>query len=160
EQAFRQCNGSANGRVNVSVGIEWLPLASEELLRAARALADELGTGIHLHLSEALASVELVKEMYGRRPVEVAYDCGLLGPDCVAAHCIWLSDVELELLRETCTNVSHQPSASAWGGAGVARLPELVAAGVNVGLGSDSAEGNNSCDMFEVMKFASLLQRA
>src|SRR5207247_1579288 len=131
ELAFRQRDGTANGRVKVSIGIEWLPLASEELLRAARALADELGTGIHLHLSESLGAVEIVKQMYGRRPVEVAHDCGVLGPDCVAAHCIWLSDVELALLRETGTNVSHQPSASAWGGAGVARLPELLAAGLN-----------------------------
>jgi 5-methylthioadenosine/S-adenosylhomocysteine deaminase len=113
-----------------------------------------------MHLSESLGAVEMTKEMYGRRPVEVAYDCGVLGPDCVAAHCIWVSDDELALLRESRTNVSHQPSSSAWGGAGVARLPELLAAGLNVGLGSDSAEGNNSCDMFEVMKFASLLQRA
>jgi 5-methylthioadenosine/S-adenosylhomocysteine deaminase len=160
EAAFQKRHGTASGRVQVRIGIEWLPLASEALLRAARALADELGAGIHVHLSESLGAVELVKQMYGRRPVEVAYDCGLLGPDCVAAHCIWLSDVELALLRETDTHVSHQPSSSAWGGAGVARLPELVGAGVNVGLGSDSADGNNSRDMFEVMKFASLLQRA
>jgi 5-methylthioadenosine/S-adenosylhomocysteine deaminase len=157
ERAFRQKNGTAKGRIRVSVGIEWLPLASEELLRSARELAAELGTGIHMHLSESLMAVEISKKMYGRRPAEVAYDCGVLGPDCIAAHCLWLSDTELALLRETRTQVSHQPSSSAWGGAGVARLPELVAAGLNVGLGHDSAEGNNSCDMFEVMKFASLL---
>jgi len=159
ERVFRAKNGAANGRIGVRVGIEWLPLASEELLRDARALADELGTGLHIHLSESLGAVEISKEMYGRRPAEVAYDCGILGPDCIAAHCIWLSDVELALLRETHTNVAHCPSSAAWGGAGVARLPELAAAGLNVGLGHDSAEGNNSCDMFEVMKFASLLQR-
>ena len=159
ERAYRAKNGAANGRVEVRIGIEWLPLASEELLRSARALANELGTGIHLHLNESLGAVEMSKEMYGRRPTEVAYDCGILGPDCIAAHCIWLSDLELALLRETHTNVAYNPSSAAWGGAGVARLPELVAAGLNVGLGHDSAEGNNSCDMFEVMKFASLLQR-
>ena len=160
ERVFRTKNGSADGRVTVFVGIEWLPLASPALLRDARSLADDLGTGIHMHLSESLAAIEMTKELFGRRPVEVAFDYGLLGPDCVAAHCLYLSERDLELLRETQTNVSHQSSSAAWGGAGVAQLPEMLAAGLNVGLGHDSAEGNNSGDMFEVMKFTSLIQRA
>ena len=94
--------------------------------------------------------------MFGRRPTEVAYDCGILGPDCIAAHCVWLSDTELALMRETQHAVSHNPSSNAKLGNGVARLPEMLAAGLNVGLGHDAAECNNSRDMFEVMKFASL----
>jgi 5-methylthioadenosine/S-adenosylhomocysteine deaminase len=160
ERAFRAKNGAANGRVKVFVGIEWLPLASKDLLRETRALADELGTGIHIHLNESLSEVEISKEMFGRRPTEVAYDCGILGPDCIAAHCVWLSDVEIALLRETHTQVSHNPSSNAKLGNGVARLPEILAAGINVGLGHDAAEVNNSRDMFEVMKFASLMHRA
>jgi 5-methylthioadenosine/S-adenosylhomocysteine deaminase len=158
--AFRAKNGAANGRIKVLVGIEWLPLASEELLRDARALADELGTGIHIHLNESLSEVEISKEMFGRRPTEVAYDCGILGSDCIAAHCVWLSDTEIALLRETNTHVSHNPSSNAKLGNGVARVPEMLAAGLNIGLGHDAAECNNSRDMFEVMKFASLIHRA
>jgi 5-methylthioadenosine/S-adenosylhomocysteine deaminase len=160
EEAFRTSNGAAGGRVKVLVGIEWLPLASEELLRDARALADDLGTGVHIHLNESLSEVEISKEMFGRRPTEVAYDCGILGPDCIAAHCVWLSDTELALMRETGTQISHNPSSNAKLGNGIARLPEMLAAGLNVGLGHDAAECNNSRDMFEVMKFASLMHRA
>jgi 5-methylthioadenosine/S-adenosylhomocysteine deaminase len=160
EAAFRSKNGAADGRIKVLVGIEWLPLASEQLLRDARTLADELGTGIHIHLNESLSEVEISKEMFGRRPTEVAYDCGILGPDCIAAHCVWLSDKELALMRETHTQISHNPSSNAKLGNGVARLPEMLAAGINVGLGHDAAECNNSRDMFEVMKFASLMHRA
>jgi len=160
EHAFRAKNGAAGGRVKILIGIEWLPLASEELLRDARVLANELGTGIHIHLNESLSEVEIAKEMFGRRPTEVAYDCGILGPDCIAAHCVWLSDVEIALMRETRTHISHNPSSNAKLGNGVARLPELLAAGLNVGLGHDAAECNNSRDMFEVMKFASLMHRA
>ncbi len=160
ERAFRERNGSADGRIKVLVGIEWLPLASIELLRDARALANELGTGIHIHLNESLSEVEISKEMFGRRPTEVAYDTGILGPDCIAAHCVWLSDAEIALMRETRTHISHNPSSNAKLGNGVARLPELLAAGLNVGLGHDAAECNNSRDMFEVMKFASLMHRA
>ncbi|MGZ4215284.1 MAG: amidohydrolase family protein [Solirubrobacteraceae bacterium] len=158
--AFNSKHGAADGRIEVRVGIEWLPLASEELLRDARALANELGTGIHIHLNESLSEVEMSKKMFGRRPTEVAYENGILGPDCIAAHCVWLSDAEIALMRETGTQISHNPSSNAKLGNGIARLPEMLAAGINVGLGHDAAECNNSRDMFEVMKFASLLHRA
>ncbi len=160
EAAFTAKHGAANGRIQVRVGIEWLPLASKELLVGARALADELGTGIHIHLNESLSEVEISKEKFGRRPTEFAYDCGILGPDCIAAHCVWLSDLEIALMRETGTHISHNPSSNAKLGNGVARLPEMLGAGINVGLGHDAAECNNSRDMFEVMKWASLLHRA
>ncbi len=158
--AFRAKHGAGDGRIQVLVGIEWLPLASEDLLRDARSLANELGTGIHIHLNESLSEVEISKKMFGRRPTEVAYDNGILGPDCIAAHCVWLSDAEIALMRETGTQISHNPSSNAKLGNGIARLPEMLAAGINVGLGHDAAECNNSRDMFEVMKFASLLHRA
>jgi 5-methylthioadenosine/S-adenosylhomocysteine deaminase len=160
KDAHAAVHGAGNGRVQVCVGIEWLPLASPELLRDARALADELRTGIHVHLNESLTEVEDSKKRFGRRPTEIAYDAGLLGPDCVAAHCVWLSDTEIALMRETGTHISHNPSSNAKLGNGIARIPEMLAAGLNIGLGHDAAECNNSADMFEVMKFASLMHRA
>jgi 5-methylthioadenosine/S-adenosylhomocysteine deaminase len=160
KDAYDAVHGTAAGRIEVYVGIEWLPLASPELLRDARALADELGTGIHVHLNESLTEVEDSKKRFGRRPTEVAYDAGLLGPDCIAAHCVWLSDTEIALMRETGTHISHNPSSNAKLGNGIARIPEILSAGINVGLGHDAVECNNSGDMFEVMKFASLIHRA
>ena len=159
-QAYERHHGAANGRIEVYVGIEWLPIASEQLLRDCRALADELSTGIHIHLNESMSEVENSVARFGRRPTEVAYDCGILGPDCIAAHCVWLSDREIELMATTGTQISHNPSSNAKLGNGIARLPEMLAAGINVGLGHDAAECNNSRDMFEVMKFASLIHRA
>jgi len=158
--AFHAKHGAANGRIQVRIGIEWLPLSSRQLLIDARKLADDLGTGIHIHLNESLSEVEISKTKLGGRPTEVAYECGILGPDCIAAHCVWLSDVEIALMRETGTHISHNPSSNAKLGNGVARVPEMLAAGINVGLGHDAAECNNSRDMFEVMKWASLLHRA
>ncbi len=160
KNAFQAKHGAAGGRIEVYIGIEWLPLASEELLRDARVLADELGTGIHIHLNESLTEVENSKQRFGRRPTEVAYDAGILGRNCIAAHCVWLSDTEIALMRETGTQISHNPSSNAKLGNGIARLPEMLNAGLNVGIGHDAAECNNSRDLFEVMKFASLIHRA
>lgn len=160
ETLYRNKHDRANGRIEVYVGIEWLPISSKELLVGARALANDLKTGIHVHLNESLGEVETSLKKFGRRPTEFAYDCGLLGPDCVAAHCVWLSDVEIALMRETGTQISHNPSSNAKLGNGVARIPEILAAGINVGLGHDSAESNNNRDMFEVMKWAGCVHRA
>lgn len=159
-QLYEKKHGKANGRIEVYVGIEWLPLASRELLVKARDLANELSTGIHIHLNESLSEVEASMQKFGRRPTEFAYDCGILGPDCVAAHCVWLSDVEIALMRETGTHISHNPSSNAKLGNGVARVPEMLNAGINVGIGHDAAECNNSRDLIEVMKWVSLIHKA
>ena len=154
--------GMGDGRVEVYVGIEWLPLASESLLVDTRALADQLGTGIHIHLNESLGEVEMSMATFGRRPTEVAYDAGILGPDCVARPTVFhLSDREIGLMRETGTHISHNPTSNAKLGNGIARLPEMLAAGLKRRASvHDSAEGTNSCDLFQVMKWASLVHRA
>ena len=82
---------------------------------------------------------------------------GVLGEDCVAAHCVWLSDKEIKLMAQTKTNISHNPISNMWFANGFARVPEMLAAGINVGLGTDNP--NNNADMFEVMKMASLIQK-
>lgn len=158
--AFATNHGKAGGLIEVRIGIEWLPLASPQLLRDARSLANELGVGIHVHLNESQTEVDNSIERFGMRPTELAYETGLLGPDTIAAHAVWLSDHEIALMAETGTHISHNPSSNAKLGNGIARVPEMLAAGLNVGLGHDAAECNNSADMFEVMKFASLMHRA
>jgi 5-methylthioadenosine/S-adenosylhomocysteine deaminase len=115
---------------------------------------------VHVHLNESKTEVDFCLEKYGRRPTEVAYETGLLGSDTIAAHCVHLSDAEIAMMAETGTHVSHNPNSNAKLGNGVARIPEMLVAGINIGLGHDAVECNNSADMFEVMKWASLVHRA
>jgi hypothetical protein len=93
-------------------------------------------------------------------PTEVAHDCGILGRNTIAGHCVWVSDTEIVLIRETGTQIWHNPSSNAKLRKGVARVPEML----NAGLKAESRLGrgrcNNSRDLFEVMKFASLMHRA
>jgi 5-methylthioadenosine/S-adenosylhomocysteine deaminase len=158
--AYAANHGKAGGRIEVWVGIDWLPTVDMAFLRDARSLADELGTGVHIHLNESMSEVEDSLERFGARPAHVYHQAGLLGPDVVAAHSVCLDDSEISLLAETGTHVSHNPSSNAKLGNGIARVPEMLRSGINVGLGHDACECNNSADMFEVMKFASLIHRA
>jgi 5-methylthioadenosine/S-adenosylhomocysteine deaminase len=147
-------------RIRFRLGVEWMPVSDEPLLAGVAALAEELGAGIHIHLNESRSEVDASLERFGRRPTQVAYDAGLLGPATIAAHGVWLDDNEIELLARSGTHLSHNPMANAKLGNGVARLYDILAAGVNVGLGHDAAESNNTRDLWQTMRFASLVHRA
>ncbi|TPF92541.1 chlorohydrolase [Bifidobacterium sp. UTBIF-68] len=158
-EAYEQCDGKADGRVEVYIGYEWMPKGSPELLREVRALADELDTGIHIHLNESLSEIEYSKEQFGRRPAELAYENGVLGPDCVAAHCVWLSDTEIAMMAETGTSIAHNPLSNAKLGSGIARVPDYLARGVNVGIGHDAAKCADSRDLWENIRAAAVYHR-
>jgi 5-methylthioadenosine/S-adenosylhomocysteine deaminase len=160
EEVIREKNGSAKGRITVRVGIEWVPIASMEFLSKVREIANKYHVGIHMHLSESLAEIEMSKKRHGKRPVELAYDLGILAPDCVAAHCVWLTGHEIMMLKNSGAHVSHDPGSNAKLGNGICPAPDLVAAGINVGLGHDDNECNNTSDLFEAMKWGSIIHRA
>ena len=160
EELIRKKEGAADGMITTRVGVEWVPIASIEFLSAVRELADKYKVGIHIHLNESLAELEMSKKRHGKRPVELAYDLGILGPDCVAAHCVWLSGREIMQIKQSGANVSYDPGSNAKLGNGICSAPELIDAGVNVGLGHDDDEANNTCDIFETMKIGSVIQRA
>lgn len=159
ERAIREID-SPSGRVKVWLGVEWLPLCSDEFLQRTRELATKYKTGIHIHLNESKGEVDICLEKYGKRPTERAYEFGVMGPDVVAAHCVWLSEREMRLYAETGTHISHNPVSNAKLGNGLAKVPELMDLGVNVGLGTDDSACNDTFNMFETMKFASLAQKS
>ena len=148
------------GRVRAWVGLEHLLYCTPRTYQDARALAEEYGTDIHTHSSEQQLEVDTIVEQFGRRPIEELHHRGLLeGGRCVIAHCVWLSDRELDLLAETGTRVAHCPCSNMKLASGAAPVPALWARGVTVGLGSDGEKENNNLDLLEEMKFASLLQK-
>lgn len=150
---------SADGRVRAWVGLEHLLYCTEGCFAAAVELMDEFDTGLHTHSSETIWEVQESLTRWGRRPIEVFFDRGILGPRTVVAHCVWLSDREIELLAQTGTAVAHCPCSNMKLASGPARVGDLRAAGVPVGLGSDGEKENNTLDLVEEMKFASLLQK-
>ncbi len=148
------------GRVRAWVGLEHLLYCTPAAYRGAIALADEFATEIHTHSSEQQLEIDTVVERFGRRPIHELAARGLLeGGRCVIAHCVWLDDAELDVLATTGTRVAHCPCSNMKLASGIARVPQMWARGITVGLGSDGEKENNNLDLLEEMKFASLVQK-
>ena len=156
---FENCNGMANGRIKVFFGPHSPYTASEELLIKVRELADKYGMGIHIHVSETQKEINDVSEEKGLRPFEYLDKIGLLGPDVVAAHCVWLSDEEIEIIRKNDVKVSHNPCSNMKLASGIAPISKLLENDICVSIGTDGASSNNNLDLIEELKTASLLQK-
>src|SRR5690606_24109552 len=92
-------------------------------------------------------------------PVELLDDLGLLGPDTVLAHGVHLSDAEIERIAATGAVVAHCPASNLKLAAGIAPVPQLLAAGATVAVGTDGAASSNDLDMFAAMRLAALLHK-
>jgi 5-methylthioadenosine/S-adenosylhomocysteine deaminase len=146
-------------RVRAFVGLHDLESCSDDQIRAGVALAGRYATGLHLHCAETERQVERTRSRTGRTPVAQLAALGVLGNRTVLAHCVWVDDDDRHLLAETGTHVAHCPHANLKLGSGVAPIADLRRRGVNVTLATDGAKANNRLDPFDVMKFASLLQK-
>ncbi|QEU95496.1 amidohydrolase [Streptomyces kanamyceticus] len=124
------------------------------------ALAREHGALLHIHASENAAEVETVVAQHGMRPVELLDSLGVLGPDTLLAHAVDLTDAEIATLARTGTPVAHCPVSNLKLGCGIARVPELLDAGVTVGLGTDGAVSSNTLDLLGAVKIAALVHKA
>ena len=150
---------ASDGRVRAWVGLEHLLYCSPACFRGAMALAEEYDTGLHTHSSESIWEVQQSLTRFGRRPIEEFFNRGILSERTVVAHCVWLDDREIELMAQTGTSAVHCPCSNMKLASGAARVRDMRAAGIAFGLGTDGEKENNNLDLFEEMKFASLLQK-
>jgi len=132
---------------------------SPDLLLRCRQLADHYGVPLIIHLSETQSEVEEVSKKYGRRPVDHLENLGLLSSSLIACHCVWLTEEEMDLLARRGVRVVHSPESNMKLASGVAPVPELLARGVAVGLGTDGCASNNNLDLFQEMDSAAKLHK-
>ena len=147
------------GRLQYAFAPRFVPSCTETLLRLTVDAAREAGCLIHSHASENIDEVALVRQLTGMENIEYLDHVGMLGSDVVLAHCIHMTEHEIERLAESGTVVAHCPSSNFKLGSGIARVPELVDAGVRVTIGSDGAPCNNRMDVFAEMRLAALMQK-
>lgn len=130
-----------------------------DLMRESANLAREYGVRLHTHLAETLEEEEFCLETFGARPVEYVQSLGWTGDDVWHAHCVHMSDGEIDLFSKTGTGVAHCPSSNMRLASGIARIPEMVRAGVPVGLGVDGSASNDGGHLLAEARQAMLLQR-
>lgn len=160
EALIQQWHGGANGRINVWVGLEHMFYATPKAWQRAIEISQRYGVGFHTHSNESRFDVEETQKRYGVRPIQALERFGLLdAPRVLLAHCVWLSDDEIDILARRGIGVAHNPVSNMKLASGAAPVEALRAAGVAVGLGTDGEKENNNLDMFEEMKTASLLAK-
>jgi cytosine/adenosine deaminase-related metal-dependent hydrolase len=133
---------------------------TQELMRESAELARKLGLRLHTHLAETLEEEQFAKESFGLTPVQYVEELGWLLPDVWLAHCVHLSAEDVALFAQRDVGVAHCPSSNMRLGAGMAPVPELLDAGVRVGLGVDGSASNERGDLFLEVKQALLVARA
>ncbi len=121
------------------------------------AFANELGLPVHTHLQETELEVTDAVAQSGERPTARLARLGALGPDFFAAHCVHLNEDDIATLAHHGASVVHCPSSNLKLASGLAPVAQMLAAGINVGLGTDGAASNNRLDMFEEMRLAALI---
>jgi 5-methylthioadenosine/S-adenosylhomocysteine deaminase len=132
---------------------------SEAHLREVRAFSDRTGAPIVTHVAETRKEVEDISRDHGARPVEYLARIGFLGPRDVFAHTVHLTEGEIGLLKQNGVGSVHNPQSNMKLASGVAPVPQMLRAGVLLGLGTDGAASNNDLDMWEEMDTAAKLHK-
>ena len=130
-----------------------------ETLQAAKALAREKGVSLFIHLAESRSEPEMIIGMQGESPVRHLDALGILDPDTVCIHCVWVDEADLDILAASGAGVVVCPQSNLKLASGIAPLADMLARGISVGLGTDGAASNNSLDMFREMDLCAKVQK-
>ena len=146
-------------RMRIFVSPHNVHTCSDTLLREIKDFGTRHSTGIHIHLLETVYQKMYAIREWGKSPLAHLYDLGFLGPEVSCAHGVWLSDSDMDILAETGTAVSHNPSSNLRLKSGIAPLNRMLDKGVTVALGIDEAGINDDNDMLQEMRLAQKIHR-
>ncbi len=156
---IKKCHNTAEGRIKVAFGPHSPYTCSQKLLEKVKIESAKYGVGIHIHVSETQKEVSDVLKAHGKRPFEYLDDIGFLGNEITAAHAVWLSDSEIDIIKQRDVKISHNPSSNMKLSSGVSPVAELLRKGVCVSMGTDGSASNNNMDLLEEIKIGALLQK-
>lgn len=158
----QQWNGYDDGRIRVDASVhgEYTSFSAPKMWEYLGRYAADHKLGMQVHVSETYSEHEECKARHGgKTPLQILDDYGVWQAGGLAAHCVWVSDEDMELMARRNITAVHNPVSNLKLGSGVARVPALLKAGVNVALGTDGVASNNSHDMFEEIKLAAILHK-
>lgn len=149
----------SSDKIKIFFGPHSVYTCSYELLERVAELADDYQTGIMIHLSESENEVNDCYEKYDLSPVKLAYKAGLFSKVCLAAHCVYVEEEDLDILAQNNVTVVYNPTSNLKLGNGFAPIYSMIKSEINVAIGTDSAASNNNLNMFEEIHIAALLEK-
>lgn len=152
-------HGKAGGRITTMMAPHAPYTCPPDYIEKIVQKAHDLNLPVHIHMSETAREVAENVSQYGLRPVAHLEKLGVFSRPCLVAHGVHLEDEEIDILCRYDVRVSHNPGSNLKLASGVARVPELLAAGVLVSLGTDGPASNNNLDMFEEARLAALIHK-
>lgn len=158
-EVLRSYHGFDGGRIRLDAAIHAEYTSFPQVWRDYAAFAAENGLNMHVHLSETKKEHGECVEKYGKTPAAVLAENGVFDVRATAAHCVWVTDGDLDILREKNVTVAHNPVSNLKLGSGIAPVGKMLEKGVRISLGTDGVCSNNSHDLFEEIKLAALLQK-
>lgn len=150
---------AGDGRINIWLGPRPVGSTTKEMLEQVAKTAREHDMGIAIHFCEVKQDVELMRDVYHQAPGDFAESIGILRDNTLLIHSVWLTDDDIRVIARNKANVAHCPASNSKLASGFCRVPELLAAGVNVCLGTDAATCDNAHDMFDAMRLAALIHK-
>lgn len=157
--AIAQYHKKGDGRIKVDASIHGVYTSHPPAWKQVMDFTHKYGLAMHIHLSETKTEHDGCIKNYGKTPARVFYEHGVLDVPCVAAHGVWITEEDMEMLTEKNVTVAHNPLSNLKLASGLAPIVKMLEKGVNVAIGTDSVASNNSHDLFEEIKMASLLQK-
>lgn len=159
-ELYKNWHKKGDGRITVMVAPHAPYTCSPDYIKSVIKLAEELNVGIHTHLSESKKEVDDSFKEYGKSPIKHMEDLGLLDLKVTAAHCVHLSDDDIEIMARKNVSVVNNPGSNLKLGNGFAPVDKLLKRGINVALGTDGASSNNNLNMFEEINLAAIVNKA
>lgn len=160
EQFVREYNGSSDGRIIIDYNIHGEYTSNEQTCRDIVAIVKEKGLRLHIHASETRSEVEDCKGRHGGlSPIAYFADLGAFDVPCTAAHCVWVDEEDIAILRDKGVFVANNPASNMKLASGFAPIPAMLEAGVNVCLGTDGMASNNNHNMFKDLYLMALIYK-
>jgi 5-methylthioadenosine/S-adenosylhomocysteine deaminase len=157
EETIRRCHGLAGGRIRVALAPTIPTQCSDAFLAGCGRLAREHGVGIHTHLVETKVQALRAQDRWGKTTVARLAELGLLGPDFIGAHGVWLTPDDIAQLADAGAGIAHNPASNLRLGSGIAPVREMLDRGLAVGLGTDGSMSSDNLNLFEAMRLAGLV---
>lgn len=159
EELFKRWKNIEDNRIKFIMGPHAPYTCSIEYLKEVIKMSEKLDTNIHIHLSESKKEVEDSLKAFGKSPIKLMEEIGLFNRKTIAAHCVHLSEEDIDILSQYDVSVVNNPGSNLKLGNGFAPVDKLLSKGVNVALGTDGASSNNNQDMFEEINLASIINK-